>query len=154
MTPVIRRVMILTVAATLSSVAVAHAQWTEPVEFTTSFAFSVGQTRLPAGRYELRRDEDDPSLYRIQARDHHAAGTFFAVEPASLRKAPDKTEIVFLNDGEGFVLEAVWEEGSTSGVESVSAETEKHNFEKRHPDHTVALDEMRVPAQLLARASN
>jgi hypothetical protein len=149
MTPVTRRLMVFTVAATLSSVAVAHAQFTDPVEFTTSFAFSVGHTRMPAGRYELRRDEDDPSLYRIQARNHQGAGTFFAVEPASRRKAPDKSEIVFMNDGEGYVLEAVWEEGSTSGVESVSAE-----IEKRHLDHTVALGEMRVPAELLARASN
>ena len=154
MTPVTRRVMVFTVAATLSSVAVAHAQFTGPVEFTTSFAFSVGHTRMPAGRYELRRDEDDPSVYRIQARDHHDSGTFFAVEPASLRKAPDKSEIVFMNDGEGYVLEAVWEQGSTSGVESVSAEIEKRHLEKRHLDHTVALGETRVSAQLVARASN
>jgi hypothetical protein len=149
MTPFARRIMVFTVAATLSGVAVAHAQWTEPVEFTTSFPFSVGHTKLPAGRYEVRRDEADPSLYRIQSRDQQKAGTFFAVEPASLRKAPDKSEIVFMNDGVGYVLEAIWDEGSTSGVESVSAEMEKH-----HLDHKVALVETRVPAQLLARASN
>ena len=151
MTPVTRRVMVFAVAATLSSVAVAHAQWTEPVEFTTSFPFSVGHTKLPAGRYELRRDEDDPALYLIKSRDQRQAATFFAVEPASLRKAPDQSEIVFMNDGEGYVLEAVWEEGSTSGVESVSAEMQKHRLEKRH---TVALNETRVPAQQLARASD
>lgn len=154
MTPVTRRVMVFAVAATLSSVAVAHAQWTEPVEFTTSFPFSVGHTKLPAGRYELRRDEDDPALYLIKSRDQRQAATFFAVEPATLRKAPDKSEIVFLNDGEGYVLEAVWDEGSTNGVESVSAETEKRQIERRHPNHTVALNETRVPAQPLARASN
>jgi len=151
MTPVTRRILVFTVAATLSSVAAAYAQWTEPLEFSTSFAFSVGNTKLPAGRYELRRDEDDPALYLIKSRDQRQAATFFAVEPASLRKAPDKSEIVFLNDGEGYVLEAVWEEGSTSGVESVSAEIQKHHFEKHH---TVALNETRVPAQQLARASN
>jgi hypothetical protein len=149
MTPVTRRVMCFTVAATFSGVTLAHAQFVDPLEFTTTFAFSVGHTRLPAGRYEIRRDEDDPALYRIQARSHQQAGTFFAVEPASLRKAPDKSEIVFMNDGEGYVLESVWEEGSADGVESVSAETEK-----RHLDHTVARAEARVPARLLARNAN
>ena len=145
MTPVTRRVKVVTVAALFSSVTLAHAQFVDPMEFTTTFAFSVGHTHLPAGRYEIRRDEDDPALYRIQARSHQQAGAFFPVEPASLRKAPDKSEIVFMNDGEGYVLEAVWEEGSTDGVESVSAETEK-----RHLDHPLALREERVPAQTLA----
>jgi hypothetical protein len=137
--------MVFTVAATLAGASLAHAQFVDPLEFTTPFAFTVGHTRLPAGRYEIRRDEDDPALYRVQARSHQQAGAFFAVEPTSQRTAAATSEIVFMNDGDRYVLEAVWEEGSADGVESVTAETEK-----RHLDRPVALGEERVPAQTLA----
>ena len=47
--------------------ALAHAQVTDPVEFTTSFPFTVGNTTMPAGSYEIRRDTDNGTVYRIES---------------------------------------------------------------------------------------
>ena len=136
----VARIMVFTAVATVGSVTLANAQVVDPVEFTASFPFSVGNTRMPAGRYEIRRDADDPSLYRIEARDGKV-GTFFAVEPASLPKSPDKTEVVFKRYGEGYVLKSVWEAGDADGFQTVLAEPERH-----HVKHGGAVSEERVPA--------
>ena len=126
MRSITHRVIVFTAAATLAGVSLANAQVVDPVEFTTAFSFSVGNTKLPAGRYEIRRDDDDPSLYRIEGRDKKV-GTFFAVEPASLPKPPAKTEVLFKRYGQGYVLKSVWEEGSSEGVETAVVEAERHH---------------------------
>jgi hypothetical protein len=120
------RVMLFTAAATLSGAALAHAQVTDPVEFTTSFPFTVGNTTMPAGSYEIRRDTDNGSVYRIESAKKHI-GTLFEVEPTSMKTPPAKTEVVFKRYGQGYVLKSVWEEGSSEGVETVVVEAERHH---------------------------
>ena len=146
MRSITHRVIMFTAAATLAGVSLANAQVVDPVEFTTAFPFSVGNTKLPAGRYEIRRDEDDPSLYRIEGRDNKV-GTFFAVEPASLPKPPAKTEILFKRYGQGYVLKSVWEEGDTDGFQTAVAEAERH-----HVKAGGAVSEERVPAHRHGKA--
>jgi hypothetical protein len=141
MTSVTHRVIVFAAAATLASVTFANAQVVDPVEFTTAFPFTVGNSKLPAGRYEIRRDEDDPSLYRIEGRDKKV-GTFFAVEPASLPKAPARTEVLFKRYGQGYVLKSVWEEGDSNGFQTVVAEAERH-----HVKAGGTVSEERVPAR-------
>jgi hypothetical protein len=120
------RVMLFTAAATLSGAALAHAQVTDPVEFTTSFPFTVGNTTMPAGSYEIRRDTDNGSVYRIESAKKHI-GTLFEVEPTSMKTPPAKTEVVFKRYGQGYVLKSVWEEGSSEGVETAVVEAERHH---------------------------
>jgi hypothetical protein len=141
----VARIMVFTAVATVGGATLANAQVVDPVEFTTAFPFSVGNTRLPAGRYEIRRDEDDPALYRIEGRDNRV-GTFFAVEPASLPKTPKKTEVVFKRYGEGYVLKSVWEAGDADGFQTALAEPERH-----HVKHGGTVTEERVSAHKRAK---
>jgi hypothetical protein len=123
---VTHRIMLFTAAATVSGAAVAHAQVTDPVEFTTQFAFTVGNTTMPPGSYEIRRDTDNGTVYRIESAKKHI-GTLFEVEPTSMNKPPAKTEVVFKRYGSGYVLKSVWEEGSSEGVQTVMVEAERHH---------------------------
>jgi hypothetical protein len=127
MKSVIHRVMLFTAAATVSGVSLAHAQVTDPVEFTTSFPFTVGNTTMPAGSYEIRRDTDNGTVYRIQSSKKHI-GTLFEVEGTSVTRPPKQTEVIFKRYGNGYVLKSVWEEGSTEGVETVMVEAERHHI--------------------------
>jgi hypothetical protein len=135
------RVMLFTAAATVSGATLAHAQVTDPVEFTTSFPFTVGNTTMPAGSYEIRRDTDNGSVYRIVSAKKHI-GTLFEVQPTTMTKPPAKTEVVFKHYGQGYVLKSVWEEGSTEGVETTMVEAERH-----HAKDGGTPTEHRVPAK-------
>ena len=66
MTSVTRRVMVFTAVTTVAGASLAHAQVSDPVEFTMPFAFTVGNTTMPAGSYEIRRDTDNGTVYRIE----------------------------------------------------------------------------------------
>ena len=143
---VTHRIMLFTAAATVSGAAVAHAQVTDPVEFTTQFAFTVGNTTMPPGSYEIRRDTDNGTVYRIESAKKHI-GTLFEVEPTSMNKPPAKTEVVFKRYGQGYVLKSVWEEGSSDGIQTVVAEAERH-----HVKHGGNVSETRISAKKNAKA--
>lgn len=140
MNSVTHRIMLFTAVATFSGAALSYAQVTDPVEFTTDFAFTVGNTTMPAGKYEIRRDTDNGSVYRIDSRKNHV-GTLFEVEGTSMNKAPAQSEVVFKRYGEGYVLKSVWEEGSTEGVQAVMTEAERHHAKNGMPtEHHVKAD--------------
>ena len=135
------RIMLFTAAATVSGAALAHAQVSDPVEFTTTFPFTVGNTTMPAGAYEIRRDIDNGTVYRIESAKQHI-GTLFEVEPTSVNKPPSKSEVVFKRYGQGYVLKSVWEEGSSEGIQAVVAEAERH-----HVKGGGTVTETRIPAR-------
>jgi hypothetical protein len=147
MKSVTHRVIAFTAVATVAGVALANAQVSDPVEFTAPFSFTVGNTTMPPGRYEIRRDTDNGTVYRIEEPKKHI-GTLFEVEPTSMSKAPAKTEVVFKRYGEGYVLKSVWEEGSSDGIQTVVAEAERH-----HAKNGGAVTEHHVPAQKHGKAS-
>lgn len=139
--------MVLTAAASVAGVTLASAQVSDPVEFTTAFPFTVGNTTMPAGKYGIRRDSDNPSVYRIEGDKKHV-GALFEVEPTSMTKTPEKTEVIFKRYGQGYVLKSVWEAGSQDGVETVVAEAERHHVKDGN-----AIGEQHVTAQKHAKAS-
>lgn len=115
----------------------ASAQIVGPVEFTTTFAFTVGNTTVPAGRYTIRPDDDNPQILYLAGA--HAA-VLFQTENVIARDTPAATEVVFRRYGDGYVLKDVWIEGLQSGAESITAEGEKHVMKRHGPrsDHRVA----------------
>jgi hypothetical protein len=117
---------------------VAHAQLASPIEFTTTFPFTVGMANLPAGTYRLQVDDDDPTMAEITG-PH--VGAFFAIVNAE-ETAPTKSEVVFTKYGDAYVLKHVWVAGSEDGIEVAPAEPEKHHA-KLHQ----ASGEQRVPAK-------
>jgi hypothetical protein len=101
----------------------AEAQITGPVEFTTTFPFSVGNATVAAGRYTIRPDDDNPQILELNG--PHTA-VFFEVTNLPGTRKPEKTEIVFNHNTHGYVLKDVRIEGS-GGVETLTAEVERHH---------------------------
>ncbi len=101
----------------------ASAQIIDPVEFATSFAFTVGNATVPAGSYTIRPDDDNPQVFELMGKN---ASALFQVQTADAREVPSKTEVVFSRYGNTYVLKSLWVEGSTSGVETVTGEGERH----------------------------
>ena len=111
----------------LAGVQHASAQIETSVEFTTSFPFTVGNTKLPAGSYSIRPDDDNPQILELSG---GRTSVFFEAENPQAREMPARTEVVFRRYGDGYVLKDVWVEGSPIGYETHSSEAERH-AEKR-----------------------
>jgi hypothetical protein len=108
----------------------ASAQVTDPVDFTTTFPFVVGNTLAPAGRYELRPGGDNPQVLELTG---HHIGVFFEVQPTVARRTPSNTEVVFERYGDNYVLKNVWVAGGDSGSQAVAAEREQHQMKQGNP---------------------
>src|SRR5258705_4462525 len=101
----------------------ASAQITYPIEFTTSFPFTVGNATVPAGSYTITPDDDSPAMLRLTGAH---TSVFVETQNAEPRQIPSKTEVVFNRYGEGYVLKAIWIEGSSEGAETLPVEAERH----------------------------
>jgi hypothetical protein len=112
----------------LAGVQNASAQVTDPVEFTTSFPFTVGYATVPAGSYTIRPDDEDPAIFELTGA--HTSVLFQAMG-AQARETPSKTEVVFKRYGDGYVLKDIWLEGSDSGAETIAVDGERR-LAKRH----------------------
>jgi hypothetical protein len=129
----------------LAGVQNASAQVTDPVEFTTSFPFTVGDATVPEGSYTIRPDDDNLEVYELTG---PKGSVLFQTLNTQASRTPSKTEVVFKRYGDGYVLKDIWLEGSDIGAETVAVEGERH-LARRHESAT----EERVAAQKKARAS-
>jgi hypothetical protein len=107
----------------LAGVQNASAQVTDPVEFTTSFPFTVGYGTMPAGSYTIRPDDDNQEIFELTGAQ---GSVLFQAMNTEAGQTPSKTEVVFKRYGDGYVLKDVWLEGSDIGLEAVAVEGEKH----------------------------
>ena len=123
MKSVVRSISIASAIMLLAGVQNASAQIIEPVEFTTTFPFTVGNSTVPAGRYTLRPDDDNPGIFELTG--GHTS-VLFQTQNTQAKETPSKTEVVFKRYGAGLVLKDIWVEGSTSGAETIAAEGERH----------------------------
>ena len=123
MTLLVRSIGIAGGMLLLAGVQHASAQVIGPVEFTTSFPFTVGNATVPAGRYTIRPDDDNPAI--LQLTGTHTL-VLFQTENLPLRQRPSKTEVVFKRYGDGYVLKDIWVEGSDTGAETMPVEGERH----------------------------
>ena len=101
----------------------ASAQITYPIEFTTSFPFTVGNATVPAGSYTITPDDDSPAMLRLTGAH---TSVFVETQNAEPRQIPSKTEVVFNRYGDGYVLKAIWVEDSNEGAETLPVEGERH----------------------------
>lgn len=98
----------------------AQAQITDPIDFTTPFAFSVDGHQMPAGRYEIRPVNEQSTVMELNNRQARR-GMFFEVESLEHRSgAPaDQSVVTFLHEGSTYVLRDVWVAGESIGAEAV-----------------------------------
>jgi hypothetical protein len=101
----------------------ASAQITNSVEFTTSFAFTVGNATVPAGSYTIRPDDDDPNILALTGAH---ADVLFQTENKAQENIPSKTEVIFNRYGDGYILKAIQLEGSEIGYVTIPVEGERH----------------------------
>jgi hypothetical protein len=109
----------------LVALGAAWAQIISPVDFSMDTSFAVGNTNLPAGKYEII-PTDELSVLELRG----VKGTpsvFFDVEPLESLTPFKKTELVFNRYGDKLVLKSIMVEGETTGATSITG-----TLEKRH----------------------
>ena len=124
----------------LTGVQNASAQVMDPVEFTTSFPFTVGYATLPAGSYTIRPDDDNAAVFELTGAHE---SVLFETNNTRARETPKKSEVVFKRYGDGYVLKDIWLESSSEGYETLAAEGERHLTKQ----HGAATSEEHIGAQ-------
>lgn len=136
MKPTIRIALLTGACAGALGVLPAWAQLDGPVEFTTTFPFTVERTTLPPGRYEIRPLDEDPLVYRISSRDGRH-GTFFSATPTGAANGTN-SEVVFKETEGRYVLENV-EISGESGIaaSSVNPDVQRASITSGSREHRV-----------------
>jgi hypothetical protein len=123
---------------------VANAQGDQPaiIDVNVSHAFVVGNTTLPAGKYEIRRlDDTVTNVSEIRSTNGRTA-VVFETEDAQPRddQPASKTELVFNKVGNQYFLSQVWVAGSLNGRELPKSKMEKRLAEggSQTEKHSVA----------------
>lgn len=90
------------------------------------FAFMVGDTTLPAGKYEIRALDDMPGVLELRSVNGHTVVNFDA-EPVKTKdeRNASKCELVFDQIGDRYFLSQVFVAGSASGSELAKSRMEK-----------------------------
>jgi hypothetical protein len=95
------------------------------IESNIPYAFTVGTTTLPAGKYAIKvLDDTDPSTFEIRSADGHTT-VIFETQSAQANQTPRRTELVFNKLGDRYFLWQIWLEGSNLGNELEKTKAEK-----------------------------
>ena len=90
------------------------------------FTFMVGDTTLPAGKYEIRTLDDMPGVLELRSVSGH---TVVNVDAESVKtkdeRIASKCELVFDKVGDRYFLSQVFVAGSSSGSELAKSRMEK-----------------------------
>jgi len=105
-------------AAVLLGFCVGTAQAQDVIVAKIPFAFVVGSTTLPAGRYEIRpMDDGGGTVLAIEGKDNPSEGAFAITNPASGRDpVGDEPVLVFTRDENRYRLSQIWD-STTEGRE-------------------------------------
>jgi hypothetical protein len=120
----------------------ASAQITGPVNFTTTFPFTVGRSTLPAGSYTVRPvgpENSDLALLITGATNHQ--GVMFLTERTSSTTPAKDSDISFVRYGNHYFLKNIEISGEEEGVEAAMTRDEMREAHE-HPvktTHKVAL---------------
>lgn len=97
------------------------------IEVNVPFDFVVGDTKLPAGKYEITTpDNVSPNL--LQIRDaRRSTSVLFDTETAETRgdQVEKKSELVFNKVGDQYFLYQIWVSGTATGSELPRSRMEK-----------------------------
>jgi hypothetical protein len=115
----VTRTSLIGLAALSLTASIAHAQITEGIRFTTSFAFTAGRVELPAGTYLIAPMTNDPGVLAIE--DAKGTRVILETDPAA-SEHPGRVEsdkVVFTKTDDTYVLCQVWDEADRSGAQIV-----------------------------------
>ncbi len=91
------------------------AQIENGVDFTTSFPFYAGNTRMPAGSYKITPSGFDTSVLLIKSRDG-AYSTFVDFIPTRAEQAHSQSDVTFHKYEDTEFLNRIWVEGQRYGM--------------------------------------
>ena len=97
------------------------------IQANIPFAFQVGDTTLPAGKYEIKAvDDNEPNVLEIRS-DNGGKSIVFETQDAQKREdvVAKKTELVFDKVGDQYFLSQVWVVGTATGSELAKSKMEK-----------------------------
>jgi hypothetical protein len=96
------------------------------IHVNVPFNYTVGDTTLPAGKYEIRTTEDLPNVLDIRSTDGR---TSVLVDTENVeakdRRPVNKSEAIFEKIGDNYFLSEIWVAGSGSGSELTKSKREK-----------------------------
>ena len=98
-----------------------------PIQANVPFDFVIGNTRLPAGKYEIRKMDDLAQNVLEISSANGRTRVVFEADDAETRadQAASKTELVFDKVGDQHFLARIWVAGSLSGIEMPKSRMEK-----------------------------
>jgi len=108
-------------------VATAQVDTISQIQANVPFAFAVGDTKLPAGKYEIKTlDDNSSNVLELRSADGHTS-VVFDTQDALTRgeQIPSKTELVFNKVGDQYFLYQIWVAGSAAGNEVPKSRMEK-----------------------------
>ena len=103
-------------ALSLLSVMPLAAQMDNGVEFTTSFPFYAGDTKLPAGHYKVTQPDVNDDLLQVESLNGGAHSVFVEFLPTHSAQPHPKSDISFQKIGDTDYLNRVWIEGQNYGI--------------------------------------
>jgi hypothetical protein len=107
---------------------VAHAQIDSGarIQANVPFTFMAGDTKLPAGKYEIRALDDQTNVLEMKSSDGR---TTVMLDTVNVEKRGEgienKSELVFDKVGDQYFLSQVWEAESISGSGLLKSRMEK-----------------------------
>ena len=118
----------------------------EPVQANIPFAFTAGDTALPAGEYRVQKVHEGSPVLLIRCTEGSPA-IMVRTLPASSNGPQEKTKLIFSRYGNRYFLEQVWSEGSSRGSQLPKSAKEK---EQRLLAHNERPDQVTIVASLAA----
>jgi hypothetical protein len=119
------KLVIKTGLLSLLSVLPLAAQIDNSVDFTTSFPFYAGDTKLPAGQYKVTQPDMNANVLLVESSDGIHSG-FVDFIPTQSSQPHGQSDVTFQKYGDTDYLNRVWIAGQNYGikVEPTKAETE------------------------------
>jgi len=94
------------------------------IRASVPFEFSVGDTTLPAGDYEVGRINSDGTQMRISNRDTDKSASRLT-QSIQANKPKEQSVLVFKRYGDRYFLSQVWLVGDRQGREMLKSSSEK-----------------------------
>lgn len=96
------------------------------IQVNVPFTFVVGDTTLPAGKYEIRALDEMEGVIELRSANGHTAVLFNAENVGTKgNQIANKSELLFDKVGGKDFLSQIWIAGSASGSELVKSRMEK-----------------------------
>jgi len=91
------------------------AQIDNGVDFTTTFPFYAGNTRMPAGSYKITQADFDTSVLLIESKDG-AYSAFIEFIPTQAEQPHPQGDVTFYKYGDTDFLNRIWVTGQRYGM--------------------------------------